>query len=284
VLLPDSDEHAAYIVAERLRRTIREEFLDDSARLTISFGIASFPHHGAGPEALMSCADQALYAAKELGRDCTVIYTPEAAASLASKARQRHARGEARLASLITLAETLDTQERADLVGRYASSIGRALGLSPDAVKQVGLAGVLHDLGKVGIASTIVAKPGPLSADEWDEMRKHPEIGARMLEGAGLPEIGAWVGAHHERPDGRGYPLGLEEEQIPLEARILAVADAYEAMTTDRAYRPALGQEAAQAELRRAAGTQFDEAVVEAFLEVLETTDSSADYRTARAT
>jgi diguanylate cyclase (GGDEF)-like protein len=284
VLLPDSDEHGAYVVAERFRRTIREEFVDDSVRLTISFGIASFPHHGANPEALMSCADQALYAAKELGRDCTVIYTPETAALLASEARQRHARGEARLASLITLAETLDTQEQAALVGRYASSIGRALGLSPETVKEVGLAGTLHDLGKVGIANSIVAKPGPLTDEEWVEMRKHPEIGARMLEGAGLFEIAAWMRAHHERPDGRGYPRGLSQAEIPLEAQIVAVADAYEAMTTDRAYRPALGHEAARAELRRGAGTQFDEAVVAAFLQVLEGTDSSADYSTARAT
>jgi diguanylate cyclase (GGDEF)-like protein len=284
VLLPDSDEHAAYIVAERLRRTIQEEFVDDSTRLTISFGIASFPHHGANPAALMNCADQALYAAKELGRDCTVIYTPETAASLASEARQRHARGEARIASLIALAETLDTQEQAAVVGRYSSSIGRALGLSPETLKKVGLAGVLHDLGKVGIASTIVAKPGPLSDDEWVEMRKHPEIGARMLTGSGLPEIAGWVGAHHERPDGRGYPLGLDGAQIPLEARIIAVADAYEAMTTDRAYRPALGHDAALAELRRGAGTQFDERVVEAFIQVLEGSVPSADYSTARAT
>jgi diguanylate cyclase (GGDEF)-like protein/putative nucleotidyltransferase with HDIG domain len=284
VLLPDSDEHGAYVVAERLRRTIREEFVDDSTSLTISFGIASFPHHGASPDALMSCADQALYAAKELGRDCTVIYTPEAAAPLASEARQRHARDEARLASLITLAETLDTQEHAAVVGRYASAIARALGLSAETVKRVGLAGVLHDLGKVGIANAIVAKPGPLSDAEWVEMRKHPEIGARMLEGAGLSEIAAWVAAHHERPDGEGYPRGLGEDEMPLEACIVAIADAYEAMTTDRVYRPALGHEAAQAELRRGAGTQFDETVVQAFLGILVGRDSAAPYSKTRAT
>ena len=97
-------------------------------------------------------------------------------------------------------------------------------------------------------------------------MEKHPEFGARMLERAELWDIAEWVLAHHERPDGKGYPLGLEGEQIPLEARIVAVADSYEAMTTDRVYRASIGHTAARAELRRGAGTQFDARAVEAFL------------------
>ena len=116
------------------------------------------------------------------------------------------------------------------------------------------LAGVLHDIGKIGVADAIVNKPGPLTPAEWDEMQKHPEFGARMLERAELWDIAEWVLAHHERPDGKGYPLGLHGEQIPLEARIVAVADAYEAMTTDRVYRPSIGHTAARAELRRGVG------------------------------
>jgi diguanylate cyclase (GGDEF)-like protein len=285
MLLPDSDENGAFILAERLRRAIRDAFADDSVKLTMSFGIASFPRHGPTPEALLGCADQALYTAKELGRDCSAIYTPDAAGPLASQARQRHARGEARLASLIALAETLDTQDEAATVGRHATTIARALGLPHELVKQVGLAGVLHDVGKVGIANEIVSKPGPLTESEWLEMRKHPEIGARMLEGAGLPEVASWVRAHHERPDGRGYPRGLDDAAIPLESKILAVADAYEAMTTNRDYRPALGESAARDELRRAAGLQFDARVVEVFLSVLEgDVIATPRYSSARAT
>jgi HD-GYP domain-containing protein (c-di-GMP phosphodiesterase class II) len=100
-------------------------------------------------------------------------------------------------------------------------------------------------------------------------MRRHPELGARILDHANLRDISAWVLAHHERIDGRGYPHGLAGDVIPLEARILAVADAYEAMTADRAYRAALGHDAAQQELRDGSGTQFDPEVVEAFLAVL---------------
>ena len=128
------------------------------------------------------------------------------------------------------------------------------------------LAGVLHDIGKIGIPDSILKKPAALEPHEWAEMRKHPELGARILQGAHFNDVAAWVLAHHERPDGQGYPIGLAGEQIPLEARILAVADAYEAMTSDRVYRPALGAEEARAELLENAGTQFDPAVVEALL------------------
>jgi HD-GYP domain-containing protein (c-di-GMP phosphodiesterase class II) len=100
-------------------------------------------------------------------------------------------------------------------------------------------------------------------------MRRHPELGARILHHANLRDIGGWVLAHHERIDGGGYPHGLAGDEIPVEARILAVADAYEAMTADRAYRSALGHDAAQQELRACAGTQFDPLIVDAFLAVL---------------
>jgi diguanylate cyclase len=101
-------------------------------------------------------------------------------------------------------------------------------------------------------------------------MRTHPAIGARIARNAGLSDIAVWIGAHHERPDGLGYPLGVGEKEIPLEARILAVGDAYEAMTNDRAYRSAMTPPEAREELKRNAGTQFDARVVEAFVALLE--------------
>jgi HD-GYP domain-containing protein (c-di-GMP phosphodiesterase class II) len=252
-----------------MRRAIREAFADDRLPLTISFGIATFPTHGENTDDLMESADQALYTAKEIGRDCSVIFSPESADSVSGHARRRRARGEARLASLLTLAESLDSHEHATTVGRYAREIGRELGYPDDGLENLTLAGILHDVGKVGIPSSIVMKPGPLTPAEWDEMRKHPEIGASMLGGVNLPQIAEWVRDHHERPDGLGYPRGLGGQQIPLEARILAVADAYEAMTHDRVYRPALGRSAARRELEQGAGSQFDDEVVGAFLRVL---------------
>ena len=128
-----------------------------------------------------------------------------------------------------------------------------ALGLAPARVDRQQAAGVLHDLGKLGIADAILHKPGALTDAEWKEMTRHPEIGARILEHAGLRDIAAWVLAHHERLDGRGYPFGLAADEIPLEARILAVADAYEAMIADRPYRRGMAAEDARAELERLA-------------------------------
>jgi diguanylate cyclase (GGDEF)-like protein len=267
VLLPDSDERGAYVAAERMRRAIREHFADDSMPLTISFGVASFPAHGDNTDDLMESADQALYTAKDIGRDCSVIFQSEEGVS--GHARRRRARGEARLASLLTLAESLDSNEHAATVGRYAREIGRELGYPHDGLENLMLAGILHDVGKVGIPSSIVMKPAPLTAEEWQQMRKHPEIGASMLDGVNLPQIAEWVHDHHERPDGKGYPRGLSGDEVPLEARIVAVADAYEAMTHDRVYRPALGPGAARRELEQGAGSQFDEEVVAAFLRVL---------------
>jgi putative nucleotidyltransferase with HDIG domain len=175
---------------------------------------------------------------------------------------------------VIAIAEELDlrdagTARHCETVARYAEAIARELGLAEHVVESLRLAGLLHDVGKVGIPRSIVRKPGPLSAEEWDAMRDHPRIGADILEDAGLEEIREWVLAHHERPDGAGYPRRLSDDQIPLEARILAVADAYEAMTVDRCYRRGIGRDLAIAELRRNGGTQFDMAVVEAFVAVL---------------
>ena len=180
--------------------------------------------------------------------------------------------GRAAVADTIALVDVMDRRDPATVrhseeVARHCTEISRALGLPAERSERLGLAGVLHDVGKSALPDSILRKPGPLDDEEWVEMRRHPEIGASMVANEELADIRAWILAHHERPDGRGYPQGLRGPDIPLEARILAVADAYEAMMSDRVYRPALGPAAAREELRRGAGTQFDERVVETFLE-----------------
>jgi putative nucleotidyltransferase with HDIG domain len=177
-------------------------------------------------------------------------------------------------AAAMLLAETLDlrdvaTARHSETVGRYAERIAAELGLAPDQVERVRVAGVLHDIGKLGISDAVLLKPGRLEPHEWQEIKRHPELGARILEHANLRDVASWVLSHHERVDGTGYPRELARTLIPLEGRILAVADAYEAMTADRPYRRALTEPEARAELRRGAGTQFDPDVIAAFERVL---------------
>jgi diguanylate cyclase (GGDEF)-like protein/putative nucleotidyltransferase with HDIG domain len=275
VLLPDTDEHGAYVLSDRLRRAIRDHFADDANPITASFGVVSFPKHGSSFEELYGAATQAVYAAKELGRDRSVIYNPEITANLRSMATRGGMQAEEHLAAVLILAETLDmrdtsTARHSETVARYAKLIALELGLPPKDVERIHLAGMLHDIGKIGISDKILQKPGSLNQAEWEEMRKHPELGSRILDGANLQDISFWVRAHHERPDGRGYPLGLGDEKIPLEAKILAVADSYEAMTGDRVYRPGMCHEDARTELLRCCGSQFDRDVVHAFTHALE--------------
>jgi putative nucleotidyltransferase with HDIG domain len=190
-------------------------------------------------------------------------------------AERRRAMRQASMERVIELAQELDVRDEGSArhcqtVARYAKRIARELGLAEDVVQSIHLAGLLHDVGKTAIPTPILAKPGPLNESEWREMRRHPRIGAEILGDAGLEDVREWVHAHHERPDGTGYPRGLRDRQIPLEAKILAVADAYEAMTTDRVYRAAIGPKQAVAELSDNVGAQFDARVVEAFIAVLD--------------
>jgi diguanylate cyclase (GGDEF)-like protein/putative nucleotidyltransferase with HDIG domain len=270
LILPGTDRDGAFILAERLRADVQEAFSDATVPVTISFGIATHPEHGETAAGLLRSADEALYAAKESGRNRTVIHSE----LLRDSGVRRDIEGERYSAVVIDLAEAVDLRfsgsaRHSETVGRYAEMMARELGFSDTRIGRVRLAGMLHDVGKVGVPDAVLSKPGKLTPEEWHEIRRHPELGAQILEHPSLADVRAWVAAHHERPDGTGYPLGLSGDRIPIEARILAVADAYEAMTADRPYSAALGHEHARAELARCSGTQFDPAVVRAFLKVL---------------
>ncbi len=160
------------------------------------------------------------------------------------------------------------TAQHGDRVARYAVAIGRGLGLPADEVDEVRWAALLHDIGKLWIPAPILQKPGPLDPRESQVMRGHAGFGAEILRRRGFAGWGELVEQHHERIDGQGYPVGLPGRAIHLHARIVSVADVYDAMTTDRVYRRSLGYPAAEAELRRVAGTQLDADVVAAFLEL----------------
>ncbi len=276
VIVPESDEHEAYMLAERLRQAVRSAFADDEPALTISFGVAVYPRHGHTAESLFLAADQALYAAKELGRDRTVIHNPQIADVMGVAARARdYGDADGFLATVLALAEALEARgegstSSARVVSRYAELIAREMVLSEEVVDRVRIGGLLHDVGKVGVPETVLNKPDPLDDRDWQEIRRHPLIAARILDSNAVADIRGWVLSHHERPDGLGYPQGLSGDEIPLEARILAVADAYEAMTSERIYRSALSPGEARVELERGAGSQFDPRVVGAFMRVLD--------------
>ncbi|HSZ03842.1 MAG TPA: diguanylate cyclase [Solirubrobacteraceae bacterium] len=275
LILPDADLHHAFVVAERLRDELRAEFAADAVPLTISFGVVGYGQHGETAASLLRAADAALYAAKANGRDMTVLYSQTLQDSSRADTLPRDIQEERFLAVVLDLAETVDLRfsgsaRHSETVGRYAEMMARELGLSEQRTARVQLAGRLHDIGKVGVPGSILDKPAKLTDDEFAIVKRHPELGAQILEHPSLADVRQWVGAHHERPDGRGYPLGLRGEEIAIEARILAVADSYEAMTSDRAYSASIGHAAARAELERCAGSQFDPRVVKALLAALE--------------
>jgi diguanylate cyclase (GGDEF)-like protein/putative nucleotidyltransferase with HDIG domain len=269
VLAVGSDAHGAYMLAERIRTEIEQL----PVGVTASFGIATSPLHGGSLEALLWSADQALYTAKLLGGNRTVIPSAEVSGIVTGPRPPEGVRVE--LAALLSLAEALDVRDsgsasHCNRVGRLAELTARELGMKPDTVERVRLAGVLHDIGRVGIPDEVMRKSGPLTDEEWRLVREHPEIGARMVETTDFDDDArTWILYHHERPDGRGYPPGHPWDRVPLEARIIGVADAYEAITSDRPYRGALAVDDAAALLRDGAGRQFDAQVVDALLRAI---------------
>jgi len=175
--------------------------------------------------------------------------------------------------TLMTALEARDfiTEGHAERMQTLVTKIAEALNLSDKTINELRLLGQFHDIGKVGIPDSILFKPGPLTQEEQKIIQRHSEIGARIAQSApDLAPISDWILRHHEWWNGEGYPFGLKGEEIPLECRILAIADTYDSMTSDRPYRKALPHEAAIAEIKRCSGTQFDPVMVEKCLPVLE--------------
>jgi len=305
-ILPHADSSRAQAVVRRINRRIaaRLKEMDDPAAawLGLSAGVACCPDDGITADDLVTIADTALYDAKRVASARAVLgqgqssesvaYPPGALQETQTRVLSTAARELAAalqdvavpdasadlnvhaVAAIAAAAEIKDPyirghQQRAS---RWAAALAEQMGLSPERVRDIRIAGLLHDLGKVSISEQILNKPGKLTEEEFAKIKEHPALGAMMIisEAEGLQRVVPIVRHHHERLDGKGYPDGLAQEEIPLEARIMSVVDVFDAMTHDRAYRKALSREEAIAELERGAGTQFDPAVVQAFLALAE--------------
>jgi diguanylate cyclase (GGDEF)-like protein len=268
LLMPETKQLDALLVAERLRTAICRHRIIADRRVTVSGGIASCPQDTTRREELERRADAALYWAKRHGKDMCAV---------ASEVVVDDADGdrEGAIAHLYALVATIDdshlhTRHHSENVAAYSVALGQALGLDRDRIVSLRRAALLHDIGKVAVGEGILTKPAPLSDAEYDEIKLHPLVGATMLLHAGLVEEAGWVRHHHERVDGAGYPDRLAGDQVPLEARIIFVADSFEAMTSDRPYRAGMDVEDAVAELRRCSGTQFEPEIVESLARLVE--------------
>jgi diguanylate cyclase (GGDEF)-like protein len=272
LLLPGRDTAQAIAIAESvLSRVVASEFPHGGA-VTASAGIAMYPAVGIERGGLVRAADRALYEAKCMGKDCVKLYTPGLTApgepaALPDDARQTAFLFAARNLARGVAARGVRGYGDAQVVGDVAARIAGRMGLTAEHVELVRLAGLLSDVGKLALPDDVLQKPGPLTDHERQAVQRHPEIGFAMLDSLGADPVATWIRYHHERWDGRGYPERLSGERIPLGARIVFVADAFEAMTSDQAWRPKLMVGEALAEFERCSGTQFDPAVVAALAE-----------------
>jgi polar amino acid transport system substrate-binding protein len=175
-------------------------------------------------------------------------------------------------------------RDRAERVALIATAIGGRLGLADALIGRIAIAGRLRDIGMSAVPEAILSKEGPLTATEMDEIKRHPEAGQMLVDAAGMPEVGLWIRHHHERWDGNGYPDKLSGPEIPIESRILAIADALAAMTVERPYRSAMGAEMAGLEIKASAGTQFDPGIARIVIALLERDAFAADEPAVSAT
>lgn len=270
VVMPDMDMAAARLVAEEVRVALEQDTASTDPSLTVSIGVAAYPSSGDSPSSIMLAADRALYAAKQAGRNQVVVADESAERLLGLVEQERAIQANAGAQTARRLAEQLDLHRhgdhrRSEEVGDLAAAIAEQLGMESDLVGRVRLAGVVRDIGMLGVPEELLASGHALTPEERELVERHVQIGTEVLTACGLPELATWVGAHHERPDGSGYPHGLAGEQIPRPARIIAAAEAYASLTRGPGVEPVV----ALAELRECVGSQFDDAVVEALARVL---------------
>ena len=278
IILPETTLTEAVAAAERIIELVRAGSKTAfPSGVTVSAGVATFPEHGQTRHALILSADVALYYAKHSGKDRACPYQSALAKVYRATAeRLQVLLSQEDIEAMEALSSAVDAKDQcthghSDSVTRYALEIGECLNLPQQDMENLRAASLLHDIGKLSMPEKVLHKKGPLHLDEWQCVENHPKIGSQILEKVQqLRSIVPTVRHHHERYDGHGYPYGLSGKDIPLLARIIAVADSFDAMVSDRHYRKALSVEQALEEIKRCSGTQFDPEIVDAFICVIE--------------
>lgn len=250
ILLPNTEASDAEEIVKRLKTRVSEQRIE-SLNLSVSFGISTKLHKKQKIHEILTSAEDDMYKKK--------LYESPSIRSkniniIMNTLNERSSREEA----------------HSHRVSELCESIGKALDFSDEKILELKAIGLLHDIGKIAIDGDILNKAGKLTEEEWKEIKRHPEIGYRLLSSVNeMSDIADYVLAHHEKWDGTGYPKGLKGEEIPLSARIIAIADAYDAMTSERSYRKPLTHSEAIEELKRCSGSQFDPKLVEVFANYL---------------
>jgi len=277
VILPESHLDDAYKVAERIRQIIESKMSSSAMPITVSLGVATWPSDGLMREEVIACADAALYRAKQTGRNRTCLSSDILKPEVLVASAELETRPKA-LSIIYALAATVDAKDHrtyghSKKVSDYAVVLAQAVGLPPERISTIRAAGLLHDIGKIAIPDFILNKEGSLTEDEWEPVKAHPRLGVEILRHViDLVNCLPAILHHHEHYNGKGYPSGLKGDSIPLEARILSITDAYDAITSPRPYHKQLPPQQALDELRHYAGIQFDPELVDIFCKIMEQT------------
>jgi diguanylate cyclase (GGDEF)-like protein/putative nucleotidyltransferase with HDIG domain len=271
IVFPGTGPVAAHETCERIISVLRVGAGPHGHPVTASIGVASFPLHASDRDELLRMADGAQYWAKYHGKNQCVVYDAEIVTALDAAERIRSLQDSVHLSTVRALAAAVDArspgmEHHSRNVAALAVLLARELELDERTAALLEVAALVHDVGKIGIPDRILNKRGRLTSEESIVVRDHAVLGERVLQSTRLTEVLPWVRHHHEHWDGTGYPDGLAGESIPLEARILAVCDSYDAMTSERSMRPAMSKAAALQEIDLGLGSQFDPAFGEVFL------------------
>jgi HD-GYP domain-containing protein (c-di-GMP phosphodiesterase class II) len=260
-ILPDTDGVAAYAAAERARQAIAGEPFGDAGAITLSAGVCGLDESDNADD-LYRLADVALYWAKSHGRNMTFRYSAAVAGELGEVETPAEVERRQTVRTLHSLAAVVEAKDVAstghtDRVASLVHRLATVAGWEPERAARLREAALLHDVGKVALRSEVLSKPARLTEEEYEHVKTHAAISARMVASVLDAEQTAWVRQHHERWDGRGYPDGLQASEISEGGALMAMADAFDAMTSPRAYKAAMSVEEALLEARAGCGTQF---------------------------